>query len=474
MPDDKKRSLPDVKMRIAASSLGRPAVRKEDLITSVSCSTEKAALVDNAESAVQESLVSHEQYKQQNNFKQTDVQSKDNPALAPSGKVVIFFAAHEESGKDRVSKEKAPKQKVSEATENAADKPHRGRPAKVIDKLDTSKGKSSKPRDKKSRSKSVLEKPTPDKDDDPAVAEVTPMPSVPRDAIRPEKEEIVYLKLSDLHPFKNHPFGVRDDAEMQGLVESIRASGVNQPALVRPLEGGGYEIIAGHRRQRASELAGFANMPCIVRNMTDDEAILAMTDDNLRHREKILPTEKAQSLKMQVEAIKHQGARPGEDTQEAGKRSTQIVGDRNGLNYKQVQRYIRLTELVPDLQKMLDEKKLSFTPAVEISFIRPKHQKYIAVAIEGQQSSPSLSQAQKLRELDKDGKLNGDVIDGILSQEKKEVDRVIINSAELEKYFGKDKTPREMKDQIMALLDDWKAKQPPELGKPEKKTNKSL
>ncbi len=261
---------------------------------------------------------------------------------------------------------------------------------------------------------------------------------------------------------------------MQGLVESVRASGVNQPALVRPTEDGGYEIIAGHRRQRASELAGFVNMPCIVRNMTDDEAILAMTDDNLRHREKILPTEKAQSLKMQVEAIKHQGARPGEDAQEAGKRSTQIVGDRNGMNYKQVQRYIRLTELVPDLQKMLDEKKLAFTPAVEISFIRPKHQKYIAVSIEGQQSSPSLSQAQRLRKLDQEGKLNGDVIDGILMEEKKEVDKVIINSAELEKYFGKDKSPRQMKDQIMALLDDWKAKQPPELGKPEKKTDKSL
>ena len=125
-----------------------------------------------------------------------------------------------------------------------------------------------------------------------------------------------------------------------------------------------YEIIAGHRRQRASELAGFANMPCIVRNMTDDEAILAMTDDNLRHRERILPTEKAQSLKMQVEAIKHQGSRPGEEDKDAGKRSTQVVGDRNGMNYKQVQRYIRLTELVPDLQKMVDEKKLAFTPAV--------------------------------------------------------------------------------------------------------------
>ena len=239
-----------------------------------------------------------------------------------------------------------------------------------------------------------------DKGGAPAGAEVTPEPSAPRDATRAEKEEIVYLNLSDLHPFKNHPFGVRDDSEMKGLVESVKASGVNQPALVRPREDGGYEIIAGHRRQRASELAGFANMPCIVRNMTDDEAILAMTDDNLRHREKILPTEKANSLKMQVEAIKHQGG-PGLG-EDAGKRSTEIVGERNGMNYKQVQRYIRLTELVPELQKMVYEKKLAFTPAVEISFIRPKHQKYIAVSIEGQQSSPSLSQAQKMRELDKD------------------------------------------------------------------------
>lgn len=363
---------------------------------------------------------------------------KDAPAPAHSGKVVDFAAARDEAAKEE---KKAVKQKPP------------------------------KPRDKKSQSKPVPEKPAVDKGGAPAGAEVTPEPSAPRDATRAEKEEIVYLNLSDLHPFKNHPFGVRDDAEMQGLVESVKAAGVNQPALVRPREDGGYEIIAGHRRQRASELAGFANMPCIVRNMTDDEAILAMTDDNLRHRERILPTEKAQSLKMQVEAIKHQGSRPGEEDKDAGKRSTQVVGDRNGMNYKQVQRYIRLTELVPDLQKMVDEKKLAFTPAVEISFIRPKNQRYIAVSIEGQQSSPSLSQAQKMRELDKDGKLNGDVIDGILSQEKKEVDKVIINSAELEKYFGKDKSPREMKDKIISLLDDWKAKQPPELGKPEKKTD---
>ena len=377
---------------------------------------------------------------------------KDAPAPAHSGKVVDFAAAREEAAKEE---KKAIKQKPPTEKDKAA-KPGRGRPPKD-GKAAPDKTKPSKPRDKKSQSKPIPEKPAVDKGGAPAGMEVTPEPSAPRDATRAEKEEIVYLNLSDLHPFKNHPFGVRDDAEMQGLVESVKAAG--------------YEIIAGHRRQRASELAGFANMPCIVRNMTDDEAILAMTDDNLRHRERILPTEKAQSLKMQVEAIKHQGSRPGEEDKDAGKRSTQVVGDRNGMNYKQVQRYIRLTELVPDLQKMVDEKKLAFTPAVEISFIRPKNQRYIAVSIEGQQSSPSLSQAQKMRELDKDGKLNGDVIDGILSQEKKEVDKVIINSAELEKYFGKDKSPREMKDKIISLLDDWKAKQPPELGKPEKKTD---
>ena len=415
---------------------------------------------------VEEEPVAPEVPKAEKEQEQPPTPGKDAPAPAHSGKVVDFSAARDEAAKEE---KKAVKQRPPTEKDKPA-KPGRGRPPKD-GKAAPDKAKPPKPRDKKSQSKPTPEKPAVDKGGAPAGAEVTPESSVPRDATRAEKEEIVYLNLSDLHPFKNHPFGVRDDAEMQGLVESVKASGVNQPALVRPREDGGYEIIAGHRRQRASELAGFANMPCIVRNMTDDEAILAMTDDNLRHRERILPTEKAQSLKMQVEAIKHQGSRPGEEDKEAGKRSTQVVGDRNGMNYKQVQRYIRLTELVPDLQKMVDEKKLAFTPAVEISFIRPKNQRYIAVSIEGQQSSPSLSQAQKMRELDKDGKLNGDVIDGILSQEKKEVDKVIINSAELEKYFGKDKSPREMKDKIISLLDDWKAKQPPELGKPEKKTD---
>lgn len=303
--------------------------------------------------------------------KQTTIPGMGDPA--PAGKVVDFTVTQDGATKGKPP-EKAAAQDKGKQADKAKDaaKPRRGRPPKA-DKAAPDRAKP-QPRDKMSQSKPPAGKGAPVKAEVPAATE---QPPAPRDATRDVKEEIVYLNLAELHPFKNHPFGVRDDAEMQGLVESVKAAGVNQPALVRPREGGGYEIIAGHRRQRASELAGFVNMPCIVRNMTDDEAILAMTDDNLRHRERILPTEKAAALKQQVEAIKHQGARPGEDDRDAGKRSTQIVGDRNGMNYKQVQRYIRLTELVPDLQKMVDEKQLSFTPAVEISFIRPKHQKYV-------------------------------------------------------------------------------------------------
>ena len=295
--------------------------------------------------------------------------------------------------------------KADRATPEAGEKkPGRGRTPKA--KADKAPGKGKRAAPGKGAP------PTPAKEEAPAPP---PEPAQPRDATRAVKEEVVYLNLSDLHPFKDHPFGVRDDAEMQGLVESVRSGGVNQPALVRPREDGGYEIIAGHRRQRASELAGFMNMPCIVRNMTDDEAVLAMTDDNLRHREKLLPSEKAAALQQQYEAIKHQGARGDDD--EAGKLSLQSVGQRNGMSVKTVQRYLWLNDLVPELKEVMDAGKLSFTPAVEISRIRPKHQKYIAVSIEGQQSSPSQGQAKRLRELDKDNKLNPDAIDAILSEE---------------------------------------------------------
>ena len=325
-----------------------------------------------------------------------------------------------------------------------------------------------------------------------AEAEKTPQPQKPakaapeaRPSAQPEKasqapteaprrgdEQIVYLKLSDLHAFKDHPFQVRNDEEMRAMVSSVKDKGVTQPAIVRPREDGGYEIVSGHRRQKASELAGFTDMPCIIRNLTDEQAITQMVEDNTNQRENILPSERAKALKMQLEAIKHQGAKnftSGQiDPKDAGKRSNEIVAERNKMTVKQVQRYIKLNDLVPDLQKMMDGGQVKFTPAVELSYIKPKNQQYIAVAIESQQSSPSLSQAQRMRELDQKGVLNGDVIDGIMMEDKKEVDKVILTGAELGKYFGKETTPREMKDQIIKLLDDWKGQQK-EMAKPEKK-----
>ncbi len=390
---------------------------------------------------------------------------------APAGKVVDFAAARDGAAK-------------GEQTDKSPDtlKPRRGRKPKDAAQDKDTPG--DKPRDKVSRGKRG--KAAPERDTPgggaaagaPAVEENAPSADVEatfglKDATRATKEEVVYLDLSELHAFKDHPFKVREDTEMQSLVESVKTGGVNQPALVRPREGGGYEIIAGHRRQKASELAGFRNMPCIVREMTDDEAILAMTDDNLRHRDHILLTEKAKALQQQVDAISHRGVRLQNVAEgDIGKRSTEIVGARNGLNYKKVMRLIRLNYLVQELKDRLDgtainadgkpAKKIAFTPAVELSYIRPKNQRLIAVSIEGEQASPSLSQAKKLRELDEKGLLNGDVIDGILSEEKKEVDQVIISTEELNKYFGKEVTPRQMKDQIIALLDEWKEKQPPE------------
>lgn len=279
------------------------------------------------------------------------------------------------------------------------------------------------------------------------------LPPEPKETPRPgEQEQIVYLNLSELHAFKDHPFQVRNDEEMRAMVESVKDKGVTQPAIVRPREDGGYEIVSGHRRQKASELAGFADMPCIVRNMTDEQAITQMVEDNTNQRENILPSERAKALKMQLEAIKRQGAREdltsGQNgpKSEKGQRSNEVVAERNKMTVKQVQRYIKLNELVPDLMKMVDEKKIAFTPAVELAFIKQKNQRYIAIAIEGQQSSPSLSQAQRMRELDGKGMLNADVIDGIMLEEKKEADKVIISSQELSQYFGKEKTPREMKD----------------------------
>jgi ParB-like chromosome segregation protein Spo0J len=368
-----------------------------------------------------------------------------------------------------VAEKKAPGKEPKLTPAQEGGKTRRARKAEVIDFLEGKRtsplpdGKPISNAEKKAPVKEEAPTPEPEK------------PPEPKEAPRKgEPEQIVYINLSELHAFKNHPFAVRDDEEMRAMVESVKDKGVTQPAIVRPREDGGYEIVSGHRRQKASELAGYFEMPCIVRNLTDEEAITQMVEDNTNQRENILPSERAKALKMQLEAIKRQGARAdlstsGQDAPkfENGQRSNQVVAERNKMTVKQVQRYIKLNDLVPDLMKMVDEKKIAFTPAVEMAYIKPKNQRYIAVAIEGQQSAPSLSQAQRMRQLDEKGMLNADVIDGIMLEEKKEADKVIISSQELSQYFGKDKTPREMKDTIIKLLDEWKGQQK-DIAKPEK------
>ena len=371
----------------------------------------------------------------------------------------------------RPPKEKA----VSEDKDTKAATPRRGRPPKA-DKAAPDKATPPKPRDKVSRSGS--EKATADKGG--SISAAAPAqeqaPAAPTPPPRPVEEgKVVYLKLSELHPFhtfRDHPFKVEDNAAMTDLVSTIKEHGVMTPATVRPeKDGSGYEIVAGHRRHRGSELAGLDELPCIVRDMTDIEAVREMKNSN-KQRGDPLPSELAKLLDLEVEAIKHQGGRldnvaPGD----IGKRSVEIVGENNGMNYKKVMRYIRLNSLVPELLNKVDDKKLGFMPAVEISYIKPKNQRLIAVSIDGEQSSPSQAQAKRMRELDEKKLLNGDVIDGIMMEDKKEVDKVILTGAELGKYFGKETTPREMKDQIIKLLDDWKGQQKAQ-EKPDKKAEK--
>ena len=358
--------------------------------------------------------------------------------------------------------------------------PRKGRPSKA-DKAAPDKAQPSQ-RDKLSRSGGKApEAPVPPDagKDKPAKEAAPPEQGVTEPTVPPrpvEEGKLVYLKLSELHPFhtfRPHPFKVRDDAKMQETVASIKLNGVMVPGLARPeKDGNGYEIVAGHRRCRGSELAGLEEMPFIVRDMTDHEAVEAMKDSN-KQRDQTLPSELAALLELEVEDIKHQGGRLKNVAEgDIGKRSVEIVGEAHDMNYKKVMRYLRLNSLVPELLDKVDDKKMGFMPAVEISYIRPKNQRLIAVSIDGEQASPSLAQAKKLRELDKDGKLNGDVIDGILSEKKKEDRGVIISTAELEKYFGKEATPAKMKEQIMTLLDEWKEKQPPELAKAPKKMEK--
>ena len=370
-------------------------------------------------------------------------------------------------------------------------KPRKGRPAKadkaalgkspapgVLDKV--SRG-GKKDKDKETGSggvgpgvKAPKGTPAPVKETEAPAPEIKlpPTPEVPPRPV--EQGKIVYLKLSELHPFhtlRDHPFKVQDDKAMDDLVGTIKEHGIMTPATVRPeKDGKGYEIIAGHRRCHGGERAGLDEIPCIVREMTDLEAVREMKNSN-KQRGEPLPSELAKLLDLELEAIKRQGARPKNDkeAEALGKLSVEIVGKEHDMNYKKVLRYVRLNHLVPELLDKVDTKSMGFMPAVEISYIKPENQRLIAVSIDGEQASPSVAQAKKLRELDKEGKLNGDVIDGILSEEKKEERGVIISMAELSKYFGKEVTPAKMKEQIMTLLDEWKEKQPPELAKPDKK-----
>lgn len=270
-------------------------------------------------------------------------------------------------------------------------------------------------------------------------------------------DHIVELPLSELHDFPNHPFKVRDDEAMQETTESIKQYGVLVPAIVRPREDGEYEIIAGHRRKHGSELAGLKTIPCIVREMDDATATILMVDSNIQ-RENILPSERAQAYKMKLEALKRQGVRNDlTSPQVAAKfRADDEVAKDAGISGDTVRRYVRLTELAPELQQMVDDKKIGMTPAVEISYLKPEEQKMLLTAIDSEQATPSLSQAQRMKKLSQDGKLNDDTMLGIMMEQKKpETYSVTISGDKLRKYFPRSYTPQRMEETILKLLDGW-------------------
>ncbi len=270
-------------------------------------------------------------------------------------------------------------------------------------------------------------------------------------------EQIQRIPLSELHPFKDHPFRVVDDDRMMETVESVKEYGVLVPAIARPLEEGGYEIIAGHRRKRACELAGLETMPVIVRDLDDDAAVLVMVDSNLQ-RENILPSERAHAYKMKLEAIKHQGERSDlTSRQVVGKlEAAEKIGENTGESGRQVQRYIRLTNLVPELLEKVDNKALAFNPAVELSYLPPEEQKQMLYALEATQSTPSLSQAQRIKKESKEGTLSEQAVLKIMSEEKKPLyDSVTLSHDTLKKYFPKSYTAKQMEKIIIRLLDNW-------------------
>ena len=277
-----------------------------------------------------------------------------------------------------------------------------------------------------------------------------------------QREQVQQIPIGELFPFKNHPFKVLDDESMQRTVESVEQYGVLSPLIARPRPEGGYEIISGHRRQHAAQLAGLDTLPVIVRQMDDDAAVLLMVDSNLQ-RENILPSERAFAYKMKLEAIKNQGARSdltsGQIVQKS-KLSIERVAEDAGEGYKTVQRFIRLTNLVPELLDMVDEKKIAFNPAVELSYLDEAQQRDFLEAMNDTQNAPSLSQAQRLKKLAQEGHFSYDVAFAVMGEEKKdELDKVVIKNDTLRKYFPRSYTPKQMEDTIIKLLEQWQRKQ---------------
>ncbi|MBQ6610489.1 MAG: ParB/RepB/Spo0J family partition protein [Oscillospiraceae bacterium] len=269
---------------------------------------------------------------------------------------------------------------------------------------------------------------------------------------------IVNIPLPQLHDFPNHPFKVRDDEKMQETVESVKAYGVLVPAIVRQRTDGEYEIVSGHRRKRASELAGLRELPAIIRDLDDDAATIIMVDSNLQ-RENILPSERAQAYKMKLEAIKRQGARTDLTSRQVGGKlnTTASVGEAAGDSERQVQRYIRLTELQPELQELVDTGKMAMTPAVELSYLKPKEQEMLLETIDSEQATPSLSQAQRMKKLSQTGELNEDTMLSIMAEQKKPElsSNITLSGERLRKYFPKSYTPAQIENTIFKLLDSW-------------------
>ena len=275
-----------------------------------------------------------------------------------------------------------------------------------------------------------------------------------------QREQVQQIPIAELHPFTNHPFKVLDDESMQRTVESVEQYGVLSPLIARPRPEGGYEIISGHRRQHAAQLAGLETLPVIVRNMDDNAAVLLMVDSNLQ-RENILPSERAFAYKMKLEALKKQGARSDLTSRQiVGKLETaDLVGKGSGESGRQVQRFIRLTNLIPELLDMVDEKKLAFNPAVELSYLDESQQRDFLEAMNDTQNAPSLSQAQRLKKLALEGHFSYDAAFAVMGEAKKdELDKVVIKNDTLRKYFPRSYTPKQMEDTIIKLLEQWQRK----------------